>query len=359
MALCIVFWSFNTRTSVAQSNVSPGKRVLGITIRNNADYNMIKDAGIGWVRMSMQYPYEDKVGGKLTDNFVKSLEEAKKIRALGLHIMVRGPGAGIKRFDPSANQRVWRPGVPDWAGTIASDSYYEAVEKGCEEMGRETRGIVDMWQVANEMDIDEAAGPLTMQQVERFLLAGARGLRAGNPDLKIGINPTNVTGHGGQLYRDLYQIPNTPFDYAGIDRYFGSWQAGGPQDWVPLIDEVYALTHKPVFINEWGYSSIQGSGVALDRKVGNPICEGQSWKNVWRKEHSPEEQAAYMETALKIFATYPHVGGAFIFAWRDSETCYHCGSKGCPAECGWGIVDSEGKPKAAYYTVKAVAHEYF
>jgi hypothetical protein len=39
--------------------------------------------------------------------------------------------------------------------------------------------------------------------------------------------------------------------------------------------------------------------------------------------------------------------------------CYHCGQKGCPGECGWGMVDSQGKPKAAYYAFKALAQEFF
>ena len=58
------------------------------------------------------------------------------------------------------------------------------------------------------------------------------------------------------------------------------------------------------------------------------------WNNVWRKEHSPEEQAAYVRIALKIFATYPNVIGCFFYDWGDDAVCYHCGRKECPGECG-------------------------
>jgi hypothetical protein len=80
---------------------------------------------------------------------------------------------------------------------------------------------------------------------------------------------------------------------------------------------------------------------------------------VWRTAHSPEEQAAYFRVTLKIFGTYPNVAGCFIYDWSDDAVCTHCGRKGCPAECGWGIVDSQDKPKPAYYVVKSMAHEYF
>jgi len=184
------------------------------------------------------------------------------------------------------------------------------------------------------------------------------GLKAVNPKLMVDINPAGLK-NGEQLFRDLYSKPGSPFDYAGIDGYFGSTQSGGPEEWIPLIDRIYEMTSKPVLINEWGYSSLAGSGVPLNRKVGISVCENQAWKLAWRKEHSPEEQAAFVEMGMKIFATYPHVAGAFFFEWNDNPICPHCGTKGCPMECGWGLVDSEGRPKPAFYAFKSAAHEYF
>ena len=78
-----------------------------------------------------------------------------------------------------------------------------------------------MWQVSNEMDIDMFRGPLSTEQVERFLLVGARGLKKGNPEAKVDINAADFES-AEKFYRDIYSKPDTPFDYAGIDGYLES-----------------------------------------------------------------------------------------------------------------------------------------
>ena len=353
-----IFSSSNTHPAVEQTVAATSKRILGVTPHSNPNYELMKEGGIGWVRLGFGFPFQDKIGGKLNENFLKELEEAKEVRKIGLRIMGITPLAGVMAYDDKDKKTAWRPQIPAWAGSIDSVSYYETYEKACGELARQTKGIVDLWQVSNEMDIDVFRGPLSIEQAERFLTAGGLGLKQGNPEAKVDINPATLD-KGEPLFRALYSKPDTPFDYAGIDGYFGSWEPGGPQDWIPVIEKIHDITGKPVLINEWGYPSIEGSGKPLKQKVGNPVCDKQKWINVWRKEHSPEEQAAYVQIALKIFGTYPNVAGCFFYDWGDDAVCYHCGQKGCPSECGWGMVDSQGKPKPAYYTFKSVAPEFF
>jgi hypothetical protein len=364
----VILLSCNSKPSLDQSPAMASKRILGVSLSNNIlgfspwsnpKYALMKGAGIGWVRLGFAFPFEDKIGGKLTKEFMNDLQEAKKIRKLGLRIMGGTPVAGEVNYDEKQKRAAWRSGIPEWAGSIDSDGYYETYERACEEIGRQTRRIVDIWQVSNEMDLGEFRGPLSIEQAARFLTAGARGLKRGNPKAKADVNPASPDSNGEQLLRELYSKSDTPFDYAGIDGYFGSWATGGPPDWIPVIEKIHEITRKPVLINEWGYSSIQGSGKPLKQKVGNPVCDKQTWNHVWRKEHSPEEQAAYVRIALKIFATYPNVIGCFFYEWSDDAVCTECGSKGCPSECGWGLVDTQGNPKPAYYAFKAMAQEYF
>jgi hypothetical protein len=253
----------------------------------------MKAVGIGWVRRGFDFPFEDKIGGKLSPAFLNELEEAKKIRKAGLQIMGITNEAGEMDYDEKDKKRVWRPQVPNWAGSIDSDTYYDTFEKGCEEVARQTKGLVDLWQVSNEMDIEDFKGPLSTEQVERFLVAGGRGLKKGNPQAKVGINPAMMdpgdslfrevyakmgpdAKSGEKFFRDIYSRPDNPFDYAGIDGYFGSWSPGGPQEWVTVIEKIHEITGKPVLINEWGYSSLQGSGKPLKKKVGNRVCDQQS-----------------------------------------------------------------------------------
>ncbi|MGO9241566.1 MAG: hypothetical protein ACLQBJ_12215 [Bryobacteraceae bacterium] len=348
----------STRPAPPQTAATVNKRVLGVSPWSNPNYQMIKDAGIGWVRLGFEFPFEDKIGGKLSDKFLKNLDEARKVKTFGLRIMGVTPLAGIMAYEEKDKKTAWRPHIPAWAGSIDSDIYYDTYEKGCEELGRQTKGLVDMWQVSNEMDIDVFRGPLSVEQAERFMLAGARGLKKGNPEAKADINPAGLEG-GERIFRDIYSKPDNPFDYAGIDGYFGSWSPGGPQDWIPVIEKIHGITGKPVLINEWGYSSIEGSGKPLNRKVGNPVCEKQKWNNVWGEGHTPEGQAAYAAIALKIFGTYPDVVGCFFYDWGDDAVCYHCGRKNCPGECGWGMTDPQGKPKPAYGVFKTLAPQYF
>lgn len=347
------------KTFPVQSAAPASKRILGVSPHSNPNYRMMLEAGIGWVRLGFAFPFEDKIGGKFSPRFLANLEEAKEIRKTGLRIMGITPLAGTIAYRETDKQTAWRTNIPEWAGSIANDSYYEACERACEEIARQTQGIVDMWQVSNEMDIDVFRGPLSLEQAARYLAAGGRGVKKGNPSSKADINSASLSTNARWLFRELYSKPGTPFDYAGIDGYFGSWQPGGPQDWIPVIEEMHQITGKPVLINEWGYSSTQGSGVSLQQKVGNIVCQRQAWNRVWRKEHSLEEQAAYVAIALKIFGTYPNVVGSFFYDWGDDAVCYHCGRRGCPSECGWGLVDIQGNPKPAYNTLKAIAREYF
>ena len=38
--------------------------------------------------------------------------------------------------------------------------------------------------------------------------------------------------------------------------------------------------------------------------------------------------------------------------WSDEDHCYVCGQENCPIETRWGLVDRNGRTKAAYYAVR-------
>jgi hypothetical protein len=338
------------------------RRIIGVSPWSNPNYELMREAGIGWVRLGFDFPYRSRLGGEYAEKFTEDLENARRVAGMGFKIMGVTPLAGVMAYDKGDNMTAWRPHVPEWLGGPGAEGYYDGYERGCEELGRQTRGLVQMWQVSNEMDIDVFRGPLTREQAARFMLAGARGIRKGNPEALPGINPAVVSDESRWLYRELYGRPDTPFGYAGIDGYFGSWQPGSPQDWIPWIEEIHDITKQDVLINEWGYSSLGRVAAPPKGELPpgvNAVCVGHAWTNVWRGAHDPEVQAAYLRIGLKIFATYPHVLGSFIYDWGDDAVCYHCGQADCPSECGWGIVDSQGQPKAGYYAVKETVMQYY
>ncbi len=345
------------------------KRIVGVSPWSNPNYKLMREAGVEWVRVNIPLPFVDRLGGELSPRFLKVLEDVKNWTNNGFKVMGVTPLAGTTSFDKeTGKQSVWHRNMPEWAGEIDTDLYYETYEKICEYMAEYTRDLIGMWQVSNEMDIEEFRGPMNREQAARFMQAGGRGVKKGNPDAKPGINPASWdpvswgTPDGRWLIDVLYNEKNSPFDYAGIDGYYGSWSAGGPEDWIVKVDEIFDVAKKPVLINEWGYGSI--GGPAKESLV--PVAPGQcsvcntgAFHNVWKKEHSEAEQAEYISTALKIFATYPNILGSFFYSWGDSATCWHCGQPNCPAECGWGVVDKDGNPKPSYYAFKETALKYY
>lgn len=71
------------------------------------------------------------------------------------------------------------------------------------------------------------------------------------------------------------------FDYVGIDAYYGSWSAGGPEMWTKYIDDVYEVTGKPVMIQERGCSTLQTGAPRPEedknRRFDNSVCREKSW----------------------------------------------------------------------------------
>lgn len=135
-------------------------------------------------------------------------------------------------------------------------------------------------------------------------------------------------------------------------------------DWIGVIDGLYERYGLPVLANEWGYSSdgeleTEAPDPALIPEGLNEVCYTKKWFNQAEGGHTPQVQADYFKRGHRIFAQHPHCLGSFMFCWRDAYHCYHCGASDCPAECYWGIVDTECRPKPAYYAVKEALKEYY
>ncbi|HEV7298369.1 MAG TPA: hypothetical protein VGN72_03320 [Tepidisphaeraceae bacterium] len=330
--------------------------MIGITPAGTPDYSILKAAGFQWMRVHLGLPFDEEVGGALRSGFTQGLERLGQHRDAGLRLMCSTPTPGSSRFDPQTKQTRWIPSLPEWAGSHREDRYYQVLEESCAEMARQSRGVVDYWQVSNEPDIDLFRGPLDDDAIARFLLTTARGVKRGNPDAQCGINLGGPNDKARALAKEVYHVSACPFDYVGIDGYFGSWQRGGPDSWPAYIDEAHAMTGRPVIVAEWGYSSLHEGPITDDPGRAKPynqdVCRGKRWGKVWRQRHTPEEQADYVRECIGIFTDHPHCIGNFFFRYGDTETCWQCGQRLCPAECAWGMIDVAGQPKPAYYALK-------
>ena len=296
------------------------------------------------------------MGGTLSDEFKRSEELVETFLDEGFQVLASFPGPGSMRYVPSAGKTVYSRAMPEWMGDLDHQAYFDQLFGAAEWLGARTAGKIQYWQVANEPDIDIFYGPLTKEQNIKFLMTAARGLLAGNPKAKPGINLGYINDYARLLMKEMYRVPDSPFAYLGIDGYMGSWQMGWPETWRGYIDETARLSGKPIIINEWGFSSLQWGEKYTDLEHKNhynqEVCYHKHWFYTWGKGHTPEEQARYVRQCQEIFAQHPAVIGNFFFRWSDAETCWQCGERDCPAECAWGCVDVDEKPKPAYYALK-------
>jgi hypothetical protein len=241
----------------------------------------------------------------------------------------------------------------------------------CAFLGNEFRGLIDFWQVANELDIWLFRGALSLDQSSDFLKAGIRGLNEAGDHLKVGINitlfpsrPGKVDGNtdlheGPSIATAIYSDPTLNLAYAGFDSYPGTWREGGAESWNDYLDEYYRLTGKPIIIQEFGYSSAGETMSETEDLSGIYPCKARKWRFSWRGAHTPDIQSQFITESFKIFASKPFVLGAIYFHWTDHDKCWQCGHSDCPVETAWGLIDRQKNLKPSYYGLRDASRTYF
>ncbi len=332
--------------------------LIGISAEPAADTALIMDAGIGWVRQDFPFPFTDRLGGNLTEDYRRARETARAWGGQGLQVMGVTPLIGIGGYKSDADgtmRFVWNDWLPPWMGAAGSEEYYRSYQELCVFLAQDLRGIVQMWQITNEMDIPIFAGPLKPRQASELILRAARGLKETDSSLIVGTN-TAGGGYAYYLYGRLYADPGCCLDYCGVDGYYGSWADGGPDSWAGRIAELYELTGTRVLVNEWGYASAGEVMNAEERRARNngaSACQFRKWPASWDGGHTPAAQADYVRLVYRTFLAYREILlGAFFYRWEDQERCWQCGSPECPLEIAWGLVDLQGRPKPAFSAFK-------
>ena len=82
--------------------------ILGIHAdhRLNPDYELMKEAGIEWLRIGFSYPFRDCLRGELTERFQETIELVKNLRRKGFRVMGVTPLAGSERFSKDLSKSV-------------------------------------------------------------------------------------------------------------------------------------------------------------------------------------------------------------------------------------------------------------
>ena len=320
--------------------------------------DLMRGAGIHWLR-SGHLGFDPQAffkGESQPARFMAVKNRISELRQAGFRVIGITPGP--KEIDGLA-------GVP------GSCPYFDNYQRICAFLGMEFAGLIDTWQVANELDIWIFRHTLSLEQSVDFLKAGVRGLKSVGADLNVGINitlfpsrPGEVDGNTDQhegvyIAKSIYHDSGLSLDYAGFDSYPGTWRDGGAESWSEYLDEFYALTRKPILIQEFGYSSAGELMSDAEKHSDVYPCKAKKWRFSWRGGHTPEIQADFIEESFHAFSQKPYVLGAIYYRWKDSGKCWQCGQSDCPIETAWGLLDHNGNIKPSYYRLKASVSGYF
>lgn len=324
--------------------------LFGTCANGSADAALMRQTGIEWVRQNLGMPFADRLGGRLTDEYLRNKALVQSWISQGVKVMGVTPQPFAGAYEPDA-QGVLRlrvkPRLPEWLGRPGTEEYNRNYEEVCAWLARDLKDQISMWQIANELDIEIFAGPLTPRQACEFIVHGARGLKRVDSSLLVGHNPAGDPP-AYFLYGWLYGRGEPLLDYCGVDGYYGTWMAGGPESWGRRIAELSELTGVPVLVAEWGFASAGGVCAEGDVPADRPPCQTRKWRHTWGPGHTPEGQAAFVRECFRMFRTHrEQLLGVFFYRWEDQEVCWQCGRPDCPIETRWGLVDVNGQPKPA------------
>jgi len=328
--------------------------MIGISADTDADRKLLKEAGIRWMRVDFPFPFEDRLNGKLSAKYLETKTQVQSLVSDGIGVMGITPLFGYGNWEPGPDGELrltWHGRTPSYMGTLGTEPFNRNYFELCKFLARDLRGIVGIWQILNELEIPQFAGPLDLRQASDLILWCARGYKEIDPSLQLGANPAGEI-KAYYLYGYLYRNGD-PLDYCGADGYYGTWHPGGAETWDARIPELHAMTGKKVLLNEWGFSSVGAVMSREEHETGKHVCALKKWHYGWGSGHNPQGQADFVATVFDIIRKHREILlGSFFYRWNDQPVCAQCHQPDCPAETGWGIVDVSYKPKPAYQAFK-------
>ena len=67
--------------------------MIGITpAHDHPNYALMRDLGVQWVRQGYVFPFADRIGGALSDTFLRSEEQVERYLAEGFSVLASFPG---------------------------------------------------------------------------------------------------------------------------------------------------------------------------------------------------------------------------------------------------------------------------
>lgn len=377
--------SFFIPDSSEQTKKMREKFICGVC-HPRGSYEKIKEANIQWIRTDIPFPFN--LDGTVSRDYEEYKKSCLDYQKNGIKVMAVTPypktyiehGADIRKKEDE-----------------------EKIRKIASFLIRDLQGVVSGLQITNEMGMPRFTKPINMNEAARFIGIQLKEMYYLRGDIVIGYNSA-----GPQA--DLHSRMKPYFrycDYVGIDIYLGCFY--GVPGFMCLFDAlcryIWAMTGKPVLLQEFGYIS---GGNTLTHKQRNQLlmrygaknkkdakkniekfvdnlpktlsehtkyicdedknryynflfksdmhdhlfCELQRITKIPGYDHTPEGQGKFYKDIIERLYNQNYVAGMIIYCYQDAEHCYVCGQADCPVETKWGLVDAQGNPKPSYYAVQ-------
>ncbi|MCQ2485776.1 MAG: hypothetical protein MJ168_10655 [Clostridia bacterium] len=350
------------------------------------EYRKITDANIDWIRTDIPFPFNDD--GTINPSYVEYKKKALEFKVNGINVMAVTPypkdyiayGADIRRGGGETKIR-----------EIARF------------LIRDLQGVVSGLQITNEMGMPRFTKPLNMNEAAKFIGIQLKEMYYLRGDIVIGYNSAGPQADLHSLMKPYFQY----CDYVGIDIYLGCFYGAPGFMWMfdALVRYLWAMTGKPVVLQEFGYISgghtktrrqrnelLQRYGAKNKKDAKKNIvkfvdnlpktlsehtkyicdenaeryfnflfksdmrdhlyCELQRITKIPGYDHTAEGQGKFYTDIIKRLYDMKCVAGMIIYCYQDPEHCYVCGQADCPVETKWGLVDAQGNPKPSYYAVQ-------
>ena len=350
----------------------------------NENYSQLKDASVEWVRIDIPFPFNND--GSLSEAYINFKKRAKGYRDNGIKIMAVTP---------------YPSDFIEYGADIRTEQGTEKVREIARFLINDMQGFVNGFQVTNEMGIPRFTLPFTMSDAVKFIGVQLKEMYPYRKDIILGYN---CAGPQADLHVGLKEYYGY-CDYIGIDIYMGCFFFGTMNMFDALLNYLWAMTKKPIIVQEFGYISggkpktakeksdvLKKYGAENEKEAKDNIesfvenlnprfkeytkricnndksryydflfhsdmkdhlyCELPKTTVIPGYEHTPEGQAEFYKYILNHLYNKPFVAGTIIYCYQDSEKCYICGQSDCPVETRWGLVDLNGEPKPSYYAVK-------
>ena len=352
------------------------------------DFQQIKGANIGWIRIDIPFPYEKD--GSISPSYEGFKERCRRFQKNGIRVMAVTP---------------YPADYIEFGADIRTDEGTERVKEIGRFLIKDMQGVVSGFQITNEMGIPRFTIPLTLKEAAKFIAVNIEAMHPFKGDIIIGYNSA---GPEAGLHAEL--LPVVKFcDYVGVDIYMGCFFNVPGLMWAfeGLCRYLYALTGKPILIQEFGYLSGGAPKTKAEKKamlgrygaksekearrnieqfvdnlpkhfadhikfvcsddpsryfgflfrsdmVNHFYCELPRLTKIPGYPHTPDGQARFFEDLISRLYSLDFVCGCNIYCYKDPDMCYYCGQKECPTETRWGLVDAEGNEKPSYRAVRNV-----